>query len=120
MIDFGSSCFTTDHLTSYIQSRSYRWVGHFYQINLCSAPEVILGLDYGPGIDIWSLGGVLAEMHTGYVLFQVRMFFFLHNVSTQNDSLATMLSRIQGIVGNYPPHMLEQGRYFNDLDIFQF
>ena len=25
LIDFGSSCFTTDHLTSYIQSRSYRY-----------------------------------------------------------------------------------------------
>ena len=24
LIDFGSSCFVTDHLTSYIQSRSYR------------------------------------------------------------------------------------------------
>ena len=31
MIDFGSSCFTRDHLSSYVQSRSYR------------APEVILG-----------------------------------------------------------------------------
>ena len=36
-----------------------------------SAPEVILGLEPEYGIDIWSLGGVLAEMHTGYVLFQV-------------------------------------------------
>ena len=32
VIDFGSSCFTRDHLSSYVQSRSYR------------APEVILGL----------------------------------------------------------------------------
>lgn len=35
VIDFGSSCFITDHLTSYVQSRSYR------------APEVVLGLPYG-------------------------------------------------------------------------
>ena len=92
LIDFGSSCFVTDHLTSYIQSRSYR------------APEVILGMEYDHGIDIWSLGGVLAEMHTAYVLFQ-------------NDSIATMLSRIEGILGSYPAHMVESSpespKYFN-------
>ena len=53
IIDFGSSCFLTDNLTSYIQSRSYR------------APEVILGARYGQKIDIWSLGCVLAELFTG-------------------------------------------------------
>jgi serine/threonine protein kinase len=26
LIDFGSSCFVDDHLTTYIQSRSYRYV----------------------------------------------------------------------------------------------
>jgi len=31
IIDFGSSCFQNDHLSTYVQSRSYR------------APEVILG-----------------------------------------------------------------------------
>ena len=28
VIDFGSSCFTTDHLSSYVQSRSYRAGSH--------------------------------------------------------------------------------------------
>ena len=60
VIDLGSSCFTTDQLSSYVQSRSYR------------APEVILGLPYGPGIDVWSLGCILAELLSGYVLFQAR------------------------------------------------
>jgi serine/threonine protein kinase len=59
VIDLGSSCFITDHLSSYVQSRSYR------------APEVILGLAYGQKIDLWSLGCILAELSTGYVLFQV-------------------------------------------------
>eukprot|EP01035_Chromulina_nebulosa_P023243 gene23243-30127_t len=85
LIDFGSSCFTTDHLTTYIQSRSYR------------APEVIIGHKYDSRIDIWSVGAVLAELHTGYVLFQ-------------NDSVPTMLSRISGIMGPYPPHVLLSGR----------
>jgi serine/threonine protein kinase len=61
VIDLGSSCFTTDHLSSYVQSRSYR------------APEVILGLRYDTKVDIWSLGCILAELSTGYVLLQVRV-----------------------------------------------
>ena len=59
VIDLGSSCFTSDHLSSYVQSRSYR------------APEVILGLPYDQKIDIWSFGCILAELLTGTVLFQV-------------------------------------------------
>ena len=56
----GSSCFTSDHLSSYVQSRSYR------------APEVILGLPYGQKVDVWSLGCILAELLSGAVLLQVR------------------------------------------------
>ena len=55
VIDLGSSCFETNHLSSYVQSRSYR------------APEVILGLPYDKKIDIWSLGCILAELCTGNV-----------------------------------------------------
>lgn len=85
VIDFGSSCYLTDRQSSYIQSRSYR------------APEVILGLPYSGKIDIWSLGCVIAEMYTGQVTFQ-------------NDSVVTMLSRIEAICGAFPRHMVEQGR----------
>jgi serine/threonine protein kinase len=53
IIDFGSSCFTRDHLGSYVQSRDYR------------AVEVILGLPYSAKIDIWSLGCILAELFSG-------------------------------------------------------
>ena len=42
---------------SYIQSRFYR------------SPEVILGLPYSVAIDMWSLGCILVEMHTGDPLF---------------------------------------------------
>lgn len=57
VIDLGSSCFQTDHLCSYVQSRSYR------------APEVILGLPYDQKIDMWSLGCILAELCSGNVSF---------------------------------------------------
>lgn len=57
VIDFGSSCFIHDHLSSYVQSRSYR------------APEVIIGCKYDYRIDMWSIGCILAELFTGNVLF---------------------------------------------------
>ncbi|KAH0451900.1 hypothetical protein IEQ34_019199 [Dendrobium chrysotoxum] len=85
VIDLGSSCFETDHLCSYVQSRSYR------------APEVILGLPYDKKIDIWSLGCILAELCTGNVLFQ-------------NDSPATLLARVIGIIGSIDQTMLAKGR----------
>ncbi|XP_058108442.1 uncharacterized protein LOC131251623 [Magnolia sinica] len=85
VIDLGSSCFQTDHLCSYVQSRSYR------------APEVILGLPYDKKIDIWSLGCILAELCTGNVLFQ-------------NDSPATLLARVIGIIGSIDQDMLAKGR----------
>ena len=57
LIDFGSSCFVGKTVFNYIQSRHYR------------APEVILGLPYGPPIDMWGFGCILAEMITGNALF---------------------------------------------------
>jgi serine/threonine protein kinase len=59
VIDLGSSCFMSDNLNMYIQSRSYR------------SPEVILGLPYDKKIDIWSLGCILAELYTGEVSFHL-------------------------------------------------
>lgn len=88
LIDFGSSCYLTDRQSSYIQSRSYR------------APEVVLGLPYDGKIDVWSLGCVVAEMFTGEVTFQ-------------NDSIISMLSRIESYRGSFPRHMIAQGRQSN-------
>ncbi|KAF8111329.1 hypothetical protein N665_0076s0306 [Sinapis alba] len=85
VIDLGSSCFETDHLCSYVQSRSYR------------APEVILGLPYDKKIDVWSLGCILAELCTGNVLFQ-------------NDSPASLLAKVMGIIGCIDHEMLRKGR----------
>eukprot|EP01134_Creolimax_fragrantissima_P006201 CFRG6201T1 len=57
VIDFGCSDFVGRTDNTYVQSRYYR------------APEVILGLEYGTSIDMWSLGCILAEMYTGQPLF---------------------------------------------------
>jgi len=57
VIDFGSSCLENEKVYTYIQSRFYR------------SPEVILGMDYGMPIDMWSLGCILAELLIGYPIF---------------------------------------------------
>ncbi|XP_011474789.1 dual specificity tyrosine-phosphorylation-regulated kinase 4 isoform X1 [Oryzias latipes] len=57
VVDFGSSCYEQQRVYTYIQSRFYR------------SPEVILGHPYSMAIDMWSLGCILAELHTGYPLF---------------------------------------------------
>ncbi|KAL6853613.1 hypothetical protein ACP4OV_019642 [Aristida adscensionis] len=98
VIDLGSSCFLTDNLCVYVQSRSYR------------APEVILGLPYDLRIDIWSLGCILAELYTGEVLFP-------------NEPVPMMLAQMIGIIGPIDMEMLELGqethKYFTeDYDLF--
>ncbi|KHJ49549.1 hypothetical protein D918_00676 [Trichuris suis] len=57
VIDFGSSCQLGQRIYQYIQSRFYR------------SPEVLLGIAYDMAIDMWSLGCILVEMHTGEPLF---------------------------------------------------
>lgn len=57
VVDFGSSCYTGKKVYQYIQSRFYR------------SPEIILGMTYSIAIDMWSLGCILVEMHTGEPLF---------------------------------------------------
>ncbi len=90
VIDFGSSCFIHDHLSSYVQSRSYR------------APEVILGYKYDYKIDIWSLGCILSELFTGNVLFQ-------------NDSVQGLLARVVGIIGPIPERIMKKGRQVSNF-----
>ncbi|XP_057979679.1 serine/threonine-protein kinase ppk15-like isoform X1 [Malania oleifera] len=85
VIDLGSSCFQTDNLCLYVQSRSYR------------APEVILGLPYDQRIDIWSLGCILAELCSGEVLFP-------------NDGIVMLLARMIGMLGPIDLDMLVMGQ----------
>jgi len=57
IIDFGSSTFIDERVYTYIQSRFYR------------APEIMLGIPYTCGIDMWSFGCIMAELYIGYPIF---------------------------------------------------
>ncbi|KAI3470884.1 hypothetical protein Pfo_027547 [Paulownia fortunei] len=85
VIDLGSSCFQTDNLSLYVQSRSYR------------APEVMLGLPYDQKIDLWSVGCILAELCSGEVLFP-------------NEPVAMLLARMIGMLGPIDMEMLQKGQ----------
>ncbi|KAM3375887.1 dual specificity tyrosine-phosphorylation-regulated kinase mbk-2 isoform X1 [Capsicum galapagoense] len=98
VIDLGSSCFQSDSLSLYVQSRSYR------------APEVILGLPYDAKIDLWSLGCILGELCSGEVLFP-------------NEAVVMLLARLIGMLGPIDTDMLERGqetyKYFTkDYDLY--
>ncbi|XP_027710994.1 dual specificity tyrosine-phosphorylation-regulated kinase 1B isoform X2 [Vombatus ursinus] len=94
IVDFGSSCQLGQRIYQYIQSRFYR------------SPEVLLGTPYDLAIDMWSLGCILVEMHTGEPLF-----------SGSNE--VDQMNRIVEVLGLPPAPMLEQApkarKYFDRL-----
>lgn len=83
IIDFGSSCFESERIYTYIQSRFYR------------APEIILGLPYGRPIDLWSLGCIVCEMQMGYPVFP-------------GESEKEQLLCIMEVLGVPPPRMIDR------------
>ncbi|XP_022236949.1 dual specificity tyrosine-phosphorylation-regulated kinase 1A-like [Limulus polyphemus] len=83
IVDFGSSCQLGHRIYQYIQSRFYR------------SPEVLLGMPYDMAIDVWSLGCILVEMHTGEPLF-----------SGANE--VDQMYKIIEVLGMPPKHLLDQ------------
>ena len=94
VIDFGSSCRSNKRMYSYIQSRFYR------------SPEVMLGLPYSVAIDMWSLGCILAEMHTGEPIF---------SGSDQFDQM----QKIVKLLGMVPASMIEKSSDSVRLQFFE-
>ena len=81
VIDFGSSCTSKRQPFTYIQSRFYR------------SPEVLLCRPYDHAIDMWSLGCILVEMHSGQPLF-----------NGKNE--AEQVRKICEVLGIPPDHMI--------------
>uniref|UniRef100_A0A3Q2D3I8 dual-specificity kinase n=1 Tax=Cyprinodon variegatus TaxID=28743 RepID=A0A3Q2D3I8_CYPVA len=85
---------SSPQIYQYIQSRFYR------------SPEVLLGMPYDLAIDMWSLGCILVEMHTGEPLF-----------SGSNE--VDQMNKIVEVLGVPPSHMLDAApkarKYFDKL-----
>ena len=94
IVDFGSSCQLGQRIYQYIQSRFYR------------SPEVLFGIPYDLAIDMWSLGCILVEMHTGEPLF-----------SGANE--VDQVNKIVEVLGIPPKHVLDQApkvkKFFHKL-----
>ncbi|KAJ3022640.1 UNVERIFIED_CONTAM: Dual specificity tyrosine-phosphorylation-regulated kinase, partial [Siphonaria sp. JEL0065] len=96
VIDLGSSCFENEKVYTYVQSRFYR------------SPEVILGISYTVGIDMWSLGCILAELFMGYPLFP-------------GENEQDQLARIMEVLGVPPTTILDRGtrsKLFFDMSTY--
>ncbi|KAF7185749.1 Serine/threonine-protein kinase prp4 [Pseudocercospora fuligena] len=98
LCDFGTATLQQDaELTPYLVSRFYR------------APEVILGMEFDYGIDMWSIGCTLYELYTGRILF---------NGSDNNN----MLRVIQECRGKLPNRLIKRSqladKYFDEAFTF--
>ena len=94
IIDFGISCIFGQKYYKTIQSIFYR------------SPEVLLGNNYDYAVDVWSLGCILVEIHTGQILFQ------------GNNEIEQM-NKIVEVLGMPPKNFLNRSsdtrKYFNEL-----
>ncbi|KHN96125.1 serine/threonine-protein kinase prp4 [Metarhizium album ARSEF 1941] len=84
-IDRSDAATAHNQLTPYLVSRFYR------------APEIILGMPYDYGVDMWSIGCTLYELYTGKILFT-------------GDSNNQMLKAIMEIRGRFTPKLFRRGQ----------
>lgn len=85
LCDFGSASHVAENdITPYLVSRFYR------------APEIILGLGYDFGIDMWSVGCTLYELYTGKIMFA-------------GKSNNQMLKFCMDLKGKFPNRLIRKG-----------
>lgn len=84
-IDRSDAATAQTTVTPYLVSRFYR------------APEIILGMPYDYGVDVWSIGCTLYELYTGKILFT-------------GDSNNQMLKAIMEVRGRLAPKLFRRGQ----------
>ncbi|KAF1390853.1 hypothetical protein PFLUV_G00062400 [Perca fluviatilis] len=90
--DLGSSCWVYKHFCEEIQTRQYRSL------------EVLLGSEYGPPADIWSVACMAFELLTGDSLFEPKAG---ESISLEEDHIA----QIMELLGKIPPDVAFSGKY---------
>nr|XP_040050308.1 SRSF protein kinase 3 [Gasterosteus aculeatus aculeatus] len=90
--DLGSSCWVYKHFCEEIQTRQYRSL------------EVLLGSEYGPPADIWSVACMAFELVTGDPLFEPKAS---KSISMGEDHIAQIIE----LLGKIPPAILLSGKY---------
>ncbi|XP_053281438.1 SRSF protein kinase 3 [Pleuronectes platessa] len=93
--DLGSSCWVYKHFCEEIQTRQYRSL------------EVLLGAEYGPPADIWSVACMAFEFVTGDTLFEPKA---RESFSLEEDHIAL----ITELLGKIPPAVALSGKYSAD------
>lgn len=87
LCDFGSASHVAENeITPYLVSRFYR------------APEIILGIPYDFGIDMWSAGCTIYELYTGKIMFSGK---------TNNQ----MLKFFMDLKGKMPNKIIRKGSF---------
>ena len=87
LCDFGSASHAHENeITPYLVSRFYR------------APEIILGIPYDFGIDMWSVGCTIYELYTGKIMFSGK---------TNNQ----MLKFFMDLKGKMPNKLIRKGTF---------
>lgn len=113
--DFGTSHFTNDKCNFGIGTIDY------------SAPECIIGLPYGPGIDIWAVGCIVFELVTGICLFDYTRYyedgsdyssgFSSESYENENDKTQIeflLLCMMKVILGGFPAKVFKKGKYYEN------
>ncbi|XP_010891689.3 SRSF protein kinase 3 isoform X2 [Esox lucius] len=90
--DLGSSCWVYKHFCEEIQTRQYRSL------------EVLLGSDYGPPADIWSVACLAFELVTGDSLFEPKAG---KTFSVEEDHIAHIIE----LLGKIPEAVALSGKY---------
>lgn len=96
--DLGNACFADRHFTDDIQTREYR------------SPEVILGHEYYPNADIFSLACVVFEMMTNNFLFKPKN---MPGIKKDEDHLYQMLETLGPMDKDFCLSGRNSAEYFN-------